>query len=163
MPRADALKAREARRAAGDPSTENDFLYSKTRATHVDEWGYRYKLNTDHIRPNTTVDAVFLIPTDNQRLALCDGCHKVHNPRNANCGGNGGHSVIKRSLRFSDPSPKSKITLFPILRNAVRPVVTIYKATLENYSTPGKRRVGRATLSIHSIGSRTYKRASFLK
>lgn len=163
MPKAQSKSAawheRAARRAAGDPTTVDDHLFHKARANnYVDKYGTRYSLPRS-LDAGATVEVVYTLPSDEQRIARCDGCRMVHNPKNEKCGANGGLRAVDRTLRFSSASDGATLILVPLLRKPSREAHIIYKVRVLYFRNTGKRRAGHAKIHVISLGHRRYKRA----
>lgn len=152
-----AWKERKARRLAGDPTCEADFLYHRSKPNYVDHFGVRYKL-PDNIKIGTKINVVYCLPNSQMQLHRCDGCKLVHRPDNKLCGGNGGDKVIKDSLRFSLPADGANLTLLPLVRNRAREGHILYKVRALSYTSHGKRRAGHVKIWILAQGVRRYKR-----
>ena len=163
MPKSEQKSAawheRAARRAAGDPTTADDHLFHKARANnYVDKYGTRYSLPRS-LDAGVTAEVVYTLPSDEQRIAQCDGCRMVHNPANAKCGANGGLRATDRALRFSSASDGATLVLVPLSRNPSREAHIIYKVRVLHFRNTGRRRAGRAKIRVISLGHRRYKRA----
>ena len=152
----DGWEERRARREAGDPTTQHDFLYHRAKVNHVDKYGVRYSLPED-IRVRSKIKVVFTMPTDEQQLIGCDGCKMKHSDANLLCGANGGTRVVSPGMRFVFPLAGSVVYLLPLVRNRKRRTHNIYKVRVLEYNTEGKRRAGHASIEVLATGTRTYK------
>ena len=152
----DAWEERRARREAGDPMAQNDFLYHRAKVNHVDKYGVRYSL-PGNIKVRSKIKVVFTMPTDEQQLVGCDGCTMKHSDANLKCGANGGTRVVSPGMRFAFPAAGSVVYLVPLVRNLKRRTYIIYKVRVLGYYTEGKRRAGHASIEVVATGSRTYK------